>query len=281
VVRATMSGSWGDSGMDSPQIVLALTGESREALMRSREHYGRAKECREVFRSVNGYTISDAAMFVTMNAGLDNRSLLPPFLPVGRHEDGAFAMTLRVCDDDACIGHIPFAVLHSPLEPRRYEQGAVPIAAPRLAEIVLSIMSTFNLLPGHTSIADRLSGLGKFFVDVGSLSIEGFRDYVETTWVGATSRRIAQLEDLLRQHQGRPDFWADDVLAFIEKLADFTAHGLPAAPRELLGKQSAEQAMETCRRVVRRYGELLQWWPVISDAATRLRAENVRLAQPI
>jgi hypothetical protein len=280
-VRATMSGSWGDSGMDTPQIVLALTGPARDALMRSREHYGQAKECREVFRSVPCYTISDAPMFVTMNAGVDNRSLLPPFLPAGRHEDGVFAMTLRACDDDACIGHIPLAVFHSPMEQRRHEQGLAPAAAPRLAEIILTVMGTFSASPAHSGVAERLSRLGKSFVEIGALKIADFRECVETSWMAAASRRIAQLEGLLDQYRAQPDYWADDVLAFIDKLADVAVRGSTAAPRELLGEQSTEQAMETCRRLVRRYGELLQWWPCIWNAARTLRADGIRLATPV
>ena len=63
--------------MDSPHYVLELRGESRELLIRSREQYARAMESREIFRSVSRYTISDGAVFIPMNAGVDNRSLLP------------------------------------------------------------------------------------------------------------------------------------------------------------------------------------------------------------
>ena len=69
-------------------------------------------------------------------------------------------MTLRVCAQEALIGHIPFAVLHSPQEARRYAADAVSIAAPRLAEIVPTIMNAFNPSPGHTSVSERLSDLG-------------------------------------------------------------------------------------------------------------------------
>jgi hypothetical protein len=218
---------------------------------------------------------------MAINAGIDNRSLLPPFLPNGRNEDGLFAMTLHVCAEDALIGHIPLAVLHSPQEARRYEQGAGPIAAPRLAEIVQTILNTFNPSPGHAGISERLSDLGKLLVDVGSLRIEDFKEYVESAWVGAASRYIGYLEYLLAQYRGEPDYWAEDVQSFIERLMDFTVHQSAAAPRELLGRQSPEQAMETCRRMVRKFGELLYWWPVIYGAAKELRAAGIRLSRPI
>ena len=281
VVRATASGHWGDAGMDSPYLLLELSGESRDLLMRSKERYAQAKESREIFRSVSRYTICDNAIFMANNAGIDNRSLLPPFLPVGRNEDGIFAMTMRACAEDTLICHIPIAVLHSPLESRGYEPGPSPIAAPRLAEIVSAIMSTFNPSPGHASVSERLSDLGSLFVDVGSQKIEDFREYVESAWVAAASRYIGYLEYLLNLYQGHPDYWAEDVLSFIERLTDFTVHKSAAAPRELLETQSPEQAMETCRRVVRKYGELLHWWPVIYGTARQLREAGTRLVRRV
>ncbi|MGD0724596.1 MAG: hypothetical protein ABSB63_03450 [Spirochaetia bacterium] len=281
VVKATASGFWGDSGMDSPHLVLELMGESRDILMHSKKQYAQAKESREVFRSVSCYTISNGAVFMAGNSGIDNRSLLPPFLPVGRNEDGIFAMTLRICAEDALIGHVPFAVLHSPQEARFYAQSAASIAAPRLAEIVQTIINAFNPSPGHAGVSERLSDLGELFVEVGSLKIEDFKEYVESVWVAAASRYIGYLEYLLDLYHGEPDYWAEDVLSFIEELTDFTLHQSAAAPRELRETQSPEQAMEICRRVVRKYGELLQWWPVVHGTAGALRAEGIRLARPI
>jgi hypothetical protein len=42
-----------------------------------------------------------------------------------------------------------------------------------------------------------------------------------------------------------------------------------------------QQAKESCRRLVREFGELLQWWPVIYDAAKRLKADGIRLVRPV
>jgi hypothetical protein len=249
--------------------------------MRSEEHYARAKVSREVFRGVSRHTISDSAMFIPMNAGLDNRSLLPPFFPVGRNSDGIFAVTLRACAEDAFIGHLPFAVLHSPHEQRVYAQDSIRFAAPRLAEIVPAILAGFSPPPGPATMSGRLSRLGELLVDIGSLRIEEFKEYVESVWAGSASRYIGHLEYLLDLHYGTPGFWAEDVRAFIDNLMDFTMHESAAVPRELSEKQAPAQAIETCRRIVRRFGELLRWWPVIDGAARRLRETGTRLARPI
>ena len=280
-VKSTASGLWGDSANEAPHMVLELAGESRELLMGSKDRYARAKESREVFRSVSRYTISRGAVFITMNTGIDNRSLLPPFLPVGRNNDGIFAMSLRACAQDAMIGHIPYAVLHSPLESRRYAQDAISIAAPRLSELVQTIARTFRPAPGRPGVTSRLSDFGKLFVDVGSLKMDDFKKYVQAIWVAGASRYIGILEQLLDLHHSRPDYWAHDVTSLIERLTDFTVHQCAAAPRELRERLTPDQAMETCRRMVRRYGEVLQWWPVMYSAAGRLKEAGIRLARPV
>jgi hypothetical protein len=281
VITLTATGHWGDCGMESPHLLLELNDSSRELLMRSRKHYAKAKESRETFRRVPGYTVSKSALFAGMNIGIDGRRLLPPFLPVGRNEDGMFAMALHLCVDDAFVGHLPLAIQHSPPGQRFYDPGPMPNAAPRFAEVISTIASGFRPPVARSGVSERLFDLGKLFVDVGSLKAGDFRSYVEQAWVSESSRYISYLEYLLAQHHGEPDYWAEDVQSFIERLTDFTVHGAPAAPRELLSSQSPEQAIETCRRGVRRFGQLLQWWPVIHSAAGALREKGIRLARPI
>jgi len=249
--------------------------------MRSKVEYIRATESREVFRSVSRYTISDGALFMATNAGLDNRALLPPFLPVGRNEDGFFAITLHVCTDDALIGHLPLAIYHAPDEVRRFPTGAFLDPTPSLAEIVTAIMRCFTPSPGQKSTSERLSAMGRFFTDIGALEKDDFEEQIKTIWLATASHRIGFLENLLDFHHGQPDYWAKDVFSFIENLKDFVVHRSPAVPRELSGSQFTEQAKESCRRVVRKFGALLQWWPVIYGAARHLREAGIRLARPV
>ena len=281
VVSATMSGIWGDSGMGSPNAALELMGESRDLAIRSQEDYSQAKNSREVLRGVPRNTVSEGSLFMAVNSGLDNRALLPPFLPSGRNEDGIFAMALHVCSENALIGYLPFAILHSPDEVRRFPQGAFLDPAPRIADIIAATIRSFTPSPGHRSLAEDLSTLGKFFVDLGAQEMDDFEDQIRSVWLADVSRYFGFLEYLLDLHHGQPDFWAKDVLSLIENFKKFIMHRSAAAPRELLETQSPDQAMETCRRVVRKFGELLRWWPVIYGAAGKLREAGIRLANPI
>lgn len=267
--------------MGSPNAALELMGESRDFIMRSKEEYARAKRSREVLRGVSRYSIGDGLLFMAVNSGLDNRTLLPPFLPAGRNEDGVFALSLRTCAEHGLIGYLPFAVLHSPDEVRRFPPDAFLDPAPRLAEIVSAIMRSFNPSPGRKSVSEKLSGLGRLFIGLGTLERDDFEAEIRTIWLATASRYIGYLEYLLDLYHGEPDHWAEDVLSLIENFKDFIVHRSPAVPRELHGSQSEDQAVETCRRMVRRFGELLLWWPVIDGAARQLRESGKRLVRRI
>jgi hypothetical protein len=267
--------------MGSPHAALELLGESRKAVMRSKAEYVRATTSREVFRSASRYTISDGSLFMTMNTGYDNRALLPPFLPVGRNEDGLFSITLHACMEGALVGHLPLAVHHAPPELRRFPQGAFLNPAPGISDIIAAAVTSFAPTPGARSASDRLVALGRHLVGFSSLETKDFEDQLMTSWLSATSHYIGYLEYLLNLHKGQPEYWANDVQSLIENLMDFVVHGSAAVPSELHDNQPVEQAKESCKRIVRKFGELLYWWPVIYGAAKKLHDADKRLVRRI
>src|SRR5205085_4084755 len=50
--------------------------------------------------------------------GLDNRQLVPPFLPSGRGQDHILGVTLRSCFNRSYFAYLPYALLHLPVETR-------------------------------------------------------------------------------------------------------------------------------------------------------------------
>ena len=64
-------------------------------------------------RVVTRPTITDSGYCMALNLGLDNRHLLPPFLPVQRNQDGVFAAVLTLCGS-GCTGFLPWMVLRAP-----------------------------------------------------------------------------------------------------------------------------------------------------------------------
>jgi len=87
---------------------------SRDLLMDSPEAYARARFSRHFIRAARAWSVSGGEMLVAPQIALDNRLLIPPFLPSGRNCEGILAMVLRRTQPDAFIGHLPFAIVHDP-----------------------------------------------------------------------------------------------------------------------------------------------------------------------
>ena len=91
----------------------------------------------------------------------------------------------------------------------------------------------------------------------------------------------ALLETRLREHSGRPEFWADDVRKAID-LVRRTATGKDyIVPGDLGNAHSVDDARRITQEVVAKFGELLEAWPALVEATKRLRAAGHRLSDPV
>lgn len=106
--------------MPTPVMFLLLESDSRRRLLESESTYRSAFASREVLRAVDCPCITDNPFFFAATFGYDNRTLLPPFMPVLRAEDDIFGFTVRACIEDGYFGHLPTAVFHSPVDTRAY-----------------------------------------------------------------------------------------------------------------------------------------------------------------
>ena len=69
--------------------------------------------------------LSDASFSMLTFWGLDNRDLLPPNVPLNRGQDLVFGQLLWKCFGNAVFGHVPLAVVHDPVPPRRFWDGEI------------------------------------------------------------------------------------------------------------------------------------------------------------
>src|SRR5262249_2358626 len=134
-IHVTMNGSLGDCSYPRPLYHLLWEGQSLERLTRNESEYRALRISRELLRVVDRITISDNPPVQGMFLGLDNRELLPAYLPVGRGEDLLFGQVLSKCSYNAYYARLPWALLHEPVETRYFlpEQIVEPI--PLIAEV--------------------------------------------------------------------------------------------------------------------------------------------------
>jgi hypothetical protein len=74
--------------------------------------------------------------------GVDNASMLPPFVSGCRNSDGIFGEMVLSCCEDLLFAFVPHAMLHAPVEVRHYRLGAVRTdgAVTRFSDLVLPAM---------------------------------------------------------------------------------------------------------------------------------------------
>jgi hypothetical protein len=156
-ILVTVSGLRGDCGAEFPWRELALRrrGEPRRDLTR------------QVLRGAAQATVTPIDRLMTYAWGLCNDGHLPPFMPMGRNEDGAFGRMLRLSRADALTCHLPVYVNHRPAErrsDRQYRNVAAALAQRwRTNDLVAMLLSS---VPSHShsttaaaTIAERLSGV--------------------------------------------------------------------------------------------------------------------------
>ncbi len=279
-VAMTLNGLVGDSGMASPRYYLTLTGASRERLVASPQAYRSAFESREILRSARQPTITAGPFCMTTFLGLDNRLLLPPFFPVQRNADGIFGIMLGKCVQGSHVAFLPWILLHAPKPSRTFapDEPWADATAVRTADIVIAGVLSHETRTGHVTPATRLADLGEHLRGLGSLSYEDFEARVRTMQHVRNFAFITALHGQLQTYGGSPDFWAHDVRRMIELMSKASTAENYLVPRDLRQVHDPDAAKQLGQELVGKFGELLEVWPTLVDAAKRLRVKGYRLS---
>jgi hypothetical protein len=278
-IAMTALGVAGDSGMGSSVLFLQLEGESRASLMRSESVYRNALSYHRLIRAAPQLTVVDQGYCMTLNLGLDNRRLLPPFMPVQRLEDDIFAALLRAWAEGSAFGFLPWALSHEP-PPRKRLSPADRSAQISSAQIIVALIRSFS--PMEAKGTERnLRALAKFLCEWGRAPLADLVEFVRMdAWRGA-SVQIARIEGLLQQHQRLPHFWAEDAERHIANLRAMVAMRNYVVPFDLAEAFGPELAMERAQRLAFRLGALLEAWPDLRQAASEERASGNPIGRPI
>ena len=280
-VAATMAGVCGDSGLGSPSFVLWLAGDSRELALQSEQHYRDALRTREVLRGVDRPTLSSSTFFMNMHCGLDNRLTLPPFLPVLRNSDGLFAQMLKSCRPSGLTAYLPLAIAHLPGVQRASAGGGPWRARARTADLLCAVLRYVVRVGVCRSLEQGLRSLGEQLVGVAGLPAPQFRALFGQAWAESLSGNILALEQLLQANGGEPGYWAADVVAWIREAQETVAAAGPLIPEDLRREASPGESAAHWQHLVLFFGELLQQWPALRQAAAVMASEGRRLAVPL
>ncbi len=280
-VAVTSTGMLGDAGSAMPPAIRMLDAESRQRLVGSEAGYRTLARSRQLQRGVLRRTISNNPYLMMTGAAIDNRAILPPFFPVLRGEDTIFGFMLGACVEGACIGQLPFTLLHSPGELREIAQDAINDFArhPSSFELVIACVQSFSALAG-TSPAARLHALGRQLGAIASLAPADFEEFLRLWVWRVKALAMERLTNDLETSSAASASWKQALQRYLEGLrTSFAADGYLVPPD--LKARFAGDALPVMQRLIARFGDLLQCWPAMLDVARTLGARGEELARPL
>ena len=278
-VALSFTGVVGDTGMEFFQQRLFMQGETLDRLVSDPDRYPHLLRSRHMLRTSTRLALSDGVFCMGMNMGVDNRRLLPPFMPAGRNQDGLFGAMIRLCLPNTFRGYLPrYAVRHLPPEKRSYPENGIAFRPLRANDLLIYIALTQDQNPIGEG-AEALHTLGDMLVRLARLPQKSFSDYLRKLALQAVHIDVLRAEQILANELDRPDYWRNDVMRYLASARESAAKPDFFVPVDLPG--SPAERLAAFRQQVLAYGQLLTHWPALVDAARAMKNKGDTLARPI
>lgn len=248
-VRLSMLGLAGDSGMSSPTWYLGLAGQAGERLD---ANYEVRLTSRQVLRASDRLRLASSAFYMSSAVALDNRALLPPYMPFDRNADGLFGLCVRRICADSFTAFLPYAVRHRPPGTRSYRREDLwnIIRSPSINESLMAAVGQWEPGPYCTSAVARCRSLGAAIEGMAQQSVGMFRRWQSEVAVRRDFQRLRWLETLLEDTAAHRH---PDIREGIQR----TEARLAQAGEPFLGPRGQVDYQETMAA----FGRWLQLWP--------------------
>lgn len=238
-------------GVSTPKIA-----SSGDAVPRAR----RDRRSRSVwYRGVAGTTISHHWGSPVPILGLDNRMLLPPFIPGCSLDVAAFPATFERAFDDVFAAQLPWAAPYAGAEDVRAPWPLMGGDILTLDEVIASCVLPIDTY-GTGDSAERLRRMGKGLQELATVEGADFEEQLRLRVWGWCSDELRR-----RTVSGatRPvvDPWISARCGAITTRAFIV-------PRELRVYSDVNQALQVLRQFIRECGQLLERWSDVTAAAS-------------
>jgi hypothetical protein len=267
-VRIVYPGLAGDNGVDCPYRLLFSTGNAREQMASDSRLCRVALRSREVRRSVTTVTITHDPWCMLGCAALDNRHLFPPFVRLGRGEDGLFGIMTSVCNPPAFFAHIPHGVVHHSSRPPSYTRRDIASASrTRTTEVLSMLMHSCHIPRFIADPAARMRRLGQHLCEIGRLRRSEFVPLVRESVLEVRSWELKRIEADLNS-ASCSTAWRESANRYRETYLASAQHSEFSLPIEFRSGH-LDSDSERFRAFVRSFGELVAAWPEIVSVAHR------------
>ena len=273
-IRMSFAGHVGDPGIPTSIYYLYYEGENRRRLTESEAHYRAVLGSRSVLVHAANAAVGDASVSPGMAMGLDHRELLPPFFPVLHAEDFTFGATAWQCCPRSLAGHLPFAILHEPgpgktiLLPgdlNRERRAVVFEFAHVMRRVILDHQPA-----EHADAPARTIALGRHLADLAAMPARDFTHRLRELTLEHESEKIDWMVEELEKDTDSPEFWRQDVEAYLDHAREALAFEDFDIPFDLKAARTPAENRVLMQEMFSRFGALLQQWPSMVDAARGL-----------
>jgi hypothetical protein len=264
LVRVTFSGLAGDGGSYCPYRLLFSRGRWKEILASGADVLEHALRFREVHRIADRYVLTHDASCMAGCMALDNETALPPFLPVGRNEDGVFGALLAAAQPTALFAHLPIGIVHDPERPSTYDDSSIRSASEtRLAEFVTAVVRLSDAASIQQCFARRMTRLGDHVAEIAQLESPEFVDFTTRLVLQVRQRDLAHVDRVLSSNADYPDHWKARMAEYGEALVKRLCIPEFFVPIELRGTAAPEATFDAVQAFLRRMAVLLRNWPEV------------------
>jgi hypothetical protein len=271
-VLLTECGSLGCPGTNRNTGLPFMAPDSLRKMLASREKTTLSLTSRKVWRGRNQphFALRPNMSPIT---GLDNRQMLPPYLPIMRGEDRLFGNMLDILFPAGVTLDYPWAVPHLPIPDREWcnkdlefkSAGSYPVF---FTEKLIELKSNCHAaLP-----TDRLSALSAWFEDMACTSDKHLAAMYRESRLNNDSEILQRLNDLLAESEAGPVDWQNYLRNGIRQLnvdmdlasrEDFPVEGSP-------GSLKGEELIGFWKDTWSGFASALNAWPKIRAAATEI-----------
>ena len=259
-VRMTFAGIAGDSAQYCGHQLLFARGKTRSTMATSRVAYERALFSREAHCIVRRLTVVHEGFCLTYCAGMDNRSLLPPFLPIFGNEDGVFGATLTFCDPFAFFGYLPFGIVHDSSRQSARNGRPMSMSLTRISDVMTALIANCPISKHQVTLPVRMERLGQYFCELSAVDVH---DLMEVVFRTLLERRCYQFlwADSVAQHEfAYPDHWKDAVADVRETFLRKISRPEFFLPVECSASSAIEDGFLEVQRLLSQFGRLLKEW---------------------
>jgi hypothetical protein len=275
IVRVTFSGLAGDGGRYCSHGILFRQGRLQRQFWHDQEECACALESREITCVANQLILTHETACLAYCMGVDNTSLTPPFMPIGRNEDGVWGATLGFMDQRALFAHLPHGVVHDSSRSAAFDIPMVSARQSRIADLFLFVISRHARSVLVDAPEERLRRLGQLLIDVSELSRSDFLALIAEARLSTLCNELAQAEATMASTPECTTHWGDAIRDYRRVLLEHAVRPDFLVPFEA-PRASTSGGVDEARTYARDFGELLLWWPEIWKVAREL---NERVGQ--